>query len=166
VHLLWRCLDLKKPPEPQWWMDEFSSAIALLERQAYLPRRAVGTGSNARTLADVLTTFLMQSFECGIPVRQACGAEGWASSSFVLETTPSLLYILMRHGHDFEEAVVRAVNDTHDNDTIAALVGAVLGALYGMQAIPERWIKNLPGRTRSDDEGQVFRLIERAEVFL
>src|SRR5205085_5705158 len=105
-------------------------------------------------------------FEKDLPVRDVCGSAGWASSSFVLETVPSLLYILMRHGHDFEEAVVRAVNDTHDNDTIAALTGAMLGALHGRKAIPERWIRNLTGRTRRDDDGQVFRLIEAAHVFV
>jgi ADP-ribosyl-[dinitrogen reductase] hydrolase len=162
VHLLWRCLGKKDKTEPQWWMEEFAAVIAPLERKAYLPRRAFGIGANARTLAEVLTTFLPKAFARGIPVREACGPDGWASSSFVLETTPSLLYILMRHGHDFEEAILRAVNDTHDNDTIASMVGAVLGALYGRKAIPERWITNLTGRTRRDDDGQVFRLISQA----
>lgn len=166
VHLLWRCLGLKKPPRPHWWIKHFAPVVAALERKAYLPRRAFGTGANARTLAEVVTTFLPRALEQDLPVRDVCGPAGWASSSFVLETAPTLLYVLMRHGHDFEEAVVRAVNDTHDNDTIASLTGAMLGALYGRKAIPERWIKNLEGRTRRDDAGQVFRLIEAAHTFL
>ena len=44
----------------------------------------------------------------------------------------------MVHAGDFEEAVVRAVNDTRDNDTVAAIVGAVLGAFYGRSGIPSR----------------------------
>jgi len=37
--------------------------------------------------------------------------------AFLLETVPSVIYILMRHGNDPEESIVRAVNDTKDNDT-------------------------------------------------
>jgi ADP-ribosylglycohydrolase len=44
---------------------------------------------------------------------------------------PSVLHILAMHGDDAEEAIVRAVNDTRDNDTTAAIVGAAVGALHG-----------------------------------
>lgn len=43
----------------------------------------------------------------------------------------------------FEQAVVRAVNDGGDADTIAALTGGLAGAYYGMKAIPGRWIRQL-----------------------
>jgi len=39
------------------------------------------------------------------------------------------------------------VNDTRDNDTVAAIVGAAVGALHGKSALPARWIRNLLGRT-------------------
>jgi ADP-ribosylglycohydrolase len=68
----------------------------------------------------------------------------------------------MRHGHDPEEAIVRAVNDTRDNDTVAAIVGAAVGALHGADALPRRWREGLLGRTRFDDDGHVFELIEEA----
>ena len=65
----------------------------------------------------------------------------------------------MRHGHDFEESIVRAVNDTKDNDTIAAIVGAVVGALHGKEGIPDRWVAGLSGRTSRADDGRVFELL-------
>jgi ADP-ribosylglycohydrolase len=68
----------------------------------------------------------------------------------------------MRHGDDFEEAIVRSVNDTKDNDTIAAIVGSVLGALHGKSAIPPRWLGSLLGRTQASDDGRVFNLISEA----
>ena len=80
----------------------------------------------------------------------------------MLETVPSVIYILMRHAVDFEEAIMRAVNDTKDNDTIAAIVGAAIGALHGKKAIPERWIRNLSGRTTEADDGKIFELIAKA----
>jgi ADP-ribosyl-[dinitrogen reductase] hydrolase len=73
-----------------------------------------------------------------------------------------VLYILPRHAHDAEEAIVRAVNDTHDNDTVAAIVGAAVGALHGRRALPGRWQAGLLGRTRESDDGRVFELIDAA----
>jgi ADP-ribosylglycohydrolase len=70
----------------------------------------------------------------------------------------------MRHGNDPEEAIVRAVNDTKDNDTIAAITGAAVGSLHGKEAIPKRWIENLSGRTTDSDDGRIFELIEEARV--
>ncbi len=64
--------------------------------------------------------------------------------------------------HDPEEAIIRAVNDIKDNDTIAAIVGAAVRALHGRAGLPERWVSGLSGRTREDDDGRVFRLLEEA----
>ena len=66
----------------------------------------------------------------------------------------------MRHAHDPEEAIIHAVNDTKDNDTIAAIASAAVGALHGRNAIPERWIDNLSGRTSYKDDGHIFTLID------
>lgn len=81
-----------------------------------------------------------------------------------METLPSVIYILMRHGDNLEEAIVRAVNDTKDNDTIAAIVGAAVGALHGKAAIPQRWIRNLSGRTTDRDDGRIYELISQAKM--
>jgi hypothetical protein len=85
-----------------------------------------------------------------VALVQASGSacDEWYSGAYLLETVPSVLYILMRQGADPEEAIVRAVNDTQDNDTIAAIVGAAVGALQGAAALPARWVEGLPGRTR------------------
>ena len=53
--------------------------------------------------------------------ESAAACDSWYSGAYLLETVPSVLYILERHGHDPEEAIVRAVNDTKDNDTVAAI---------------------------------------------
>ena len=80
-----------------------------------------------------------------------------------MEAVPSVLMILTKHGDDPEEAIVRAVNDTKDNDTIAAIIGAAVGALHGKRKLPKRWIENLSGRTTDRDDGRVFELIEAAK---
>ena len=57
------------------------------------------------------------------------------------------------------------MNDTRDNDTVGAIVGAAVGALHGTEALPDRWRRGLLGRTRADDDGRVFELIEKARHF-
>ncbi|MFH0825519.1 MAG: ADP-ribosylglycohydrolase family protein [Pseudomonadota bacterium] len=93
--------------------------------------------------------------------REVC-CLSWYSGAYILETVPSAIYILMKHGHDFEEAIVRAVNDTRDNDTVAAIVGAAVGALHGKGAIPDKWLSNLLGRTMHNDDGRIFELLREA----
>ena len=93
-----------------------------------------------------------------LPADEAC--DRWYSGAYLMETLPSVLYVLERHAGDPEEAIVRAVNDTWDNDTVGAIVGAAVGALHGASALPRRWVDGLLGRTGADDDGQVFRLIE------
>ena len=61
-------------------------------------------------------------------------------------------------------SAIRAVNDTKDNDTVAAIVGAAVGALHGKAALPGRWIENLSGRTTDCDDGRMFELLKAARV--
>ena len=58
--------------------------------------------------------------------------------------------------------MVRAVNDTKDNDTVGAIVGAAIGALYGREAFARQWVTDLSGRTSMDDDGRGFEIIEAA----
>jgi ADP-ribosylglycohydrolase len=74
--------------------------------------------------------------------------------------------IALPGGGALSRASVRAVNDSCDNDTIAAIVGAAVGALHGEAALPKRWRDNLLGRTMEADDGRVFDLLDAVEVFL
>jgi ADP-ribosyl-[dinitrogen reductase] hydrolase len=158
--LLARLLRLSKPPEPDWVTDTF---LATLRRvctdQPYRPR---GGPFAAREgpFADHVAFLLDEARRLGWSTREACDA--WQSGAYLLETVPSVLWILVNHLHEPEEAIVRAVSDTEDSDTIGALVGAAVGALHGEQALPQRWRLGLLGRTAAADDGRVFRLIDAA----
>ncbi|WP_232078487.1 ADP-ribosylglycohydrolase family protein [Mycobacterium paraseoulense] len=39
----------------------------------------------------------------------------------------------------------------HDTDTVAAIAGGLLGAVYGASAVPSRWRVAVAGLARSDD---------------
>lgn len=53
--------------------------------------------------------------------------------------------LAVRSSRTYEQAVAYAVNLGNDADTVAAVAGALAGALYGIQAIPSRWTAYLHG---------------------
>ena len=55
---------------------------------------------------------------------------------------PACLYLLMTTD-SFEEAAVEVVNLGGDADTAGAILGAMAGAHYGVDAIPSRWLEPL-----------------------
>ena len=160
VAMLWDVLGMDAPPEPGWWRRRYVELARDLEGETeYEPRGGAYRGYRG-PLWRFVDERLADAEARGLSALEAC--DEWHSGAYLFETVPSVLYILARHGADPEEAIVRAVNDTKDNDTIAAIVGAAAGALHGASALPERWITQLPGSTRVYDEGEVQRVIARA----
>ena len=160
VAMLWDLLAMDAAPEPDWWRRRYAAVAHDLEGDTTCrPRggRFVGLRGPLWWFVDER---LADAWERALSVRAAC--DEWHSGAYLLETVPSVMYILMRHGADPEEAIVRAVSDTQDNDTTAAIVGAAVGALHGASGLPERWVAGLPGRTRADDDGEVQRILATA----
>ena len=67
------------------------------------------------------------------------------TSGFVLDTLRIALWALLGNPN-LEEAIVAAVNQGGDADTQGAVTGALAGALYGVEAIPARWLEVLQER--------------------
>lgn len=68
-------------------------------------------------------------------------------SGFVLKTYNNALYWAY-HSNTLEEAIVGAVNDGGDADTIAAITGSLAGARWGFSCIPKRWVEALSPQVR------------------
>lgn len=60
------------------------------------------------------------------------------SDGFVLDTITAAFWCLL-HRDSAEEAIVTGVSMGLDTDTTGAACGALVGAAYGLEAIPERW---------------------------
>jgi ADP-ribosylglycohydrolase len=56
---------------------------------------------------------------------------------------PAAYYLAARFPHDFETAVLSAINGGGQNQARAILTGALVGALVGVQGIPERFLAGL-----------------------
>jgi ADP-ribosyl-[dinitrogen reductase] hydrolase len=160
VNIIWQVLDMREPPQPTWWLEQYVKTARDLELEHNYRPRGGAFLDYSGPVWKYVEEKVSDAHRQQLRVVDACNL--WHSGAYLMETIPSVIYILMYHGDDFEEAVVRAVNDTKDNDTIAAIVGAVLGALHGKAAIPRRWIDNLSGRTTDSDDGRVFELIREA----
>lgn len=57
----------------------------------------------------------------------------------VMQAVPLAIGIAMRHPYDFRAAVCEAVNMGGDTDTIASMVGAIVGACVGEDGIPQEF---------------------------
>src|SRR5262249_21381333 len=74
---------------------------------------------------------------------------------------PTCLYLLLAT-ESFEEAVTEVVNLGGDTDTVGAILGALAGAHYGVDAIPERWRAGL--QNREGIEARSLALAERSSA--
>ena len=64
--------------------------------------------------------------------------QGWVAE----EALAIAIYCALR-GKSFEEGVVLAVNITGDSDSTGSIAGNLLGAIHGVEAIPQRWLESL-----------------------
>ena len=61
----------------------------------------------------------------------------------------------VRSTSSFHDAVVAAIDLGGDTDTVAAIAGAMAGALYGLQGIPVRWTTYVHGHLDTPHAGKV-----------
>ena len=87
---------------------------------------------------------------------------GLKNSGWVRHTVESATWGLLTT-HSFEEAVVQVVNLGGDADTAGAVVGALAGAAYGLEAIPRRWRDALQGELPWQ-RGRIWRAKDLVEL--
>lgn len=80
---------------------------------------------------------------------------GWVVSAFCAALAA------VTHTDTLEDAVHAAIRGGEDTDTVAAITGALAGAVHGLQAVPAEWIETIhgwPGCTAHD----LIRLTDEA----
>ena len=53
------------------------------------------------------------------------------------------IYCALRYSDNFEQAILLAVNQGGNSDTVAAVCGAILGTYLGMDEIPYAWVNKI-----------------------
>ena len=78
------------------------------------------------------------------------------TSGFCVETLGAAYWGLLRY-EDFETALIAIVNRGDDSDSCGAVAGALCGAFYGADKIPQRWLAHL--EFKNEILGHVERLL-------
>lgn len=78
--------------------------------------------------------------DCWMPVHDLLRSSQWATTA---EAVPSAYCALKLMHDDFRSGVILAGNFGRDADTIGAVAGAILGAKYTLQSIPQRWVEKV-----------------------
>jgi len=73
---------------------------------------------------------------------------------------PAVYYLAARFPADFEAAVLNAVNGGGQNQARAILTGALVGAMVGIEGIPERFIRGL--EKSAEYLGLAYRIAQQA----
>jgi ADP-ribosylglycohydrolase len=68
---------------------------------------------------------------------------GKGVTGFVYHTVPIALHIWLRRQDDYRGALIEAIRLGGDTDTVAAVVGALVGARVGRDGIPAEWLRDL-----------------------
>lgn len=76
-----------------------------------------------------------------------CIGEGWVGH----EAVASALFCCMMHPNSYKDAVLMAANTVGDSDSIACIAGAFMGARFGTDGIPARWIDKIENRDKLID---------------
>lgn len=81
------------------------------------------------------------------------------TDGYIVNTVRTVLHFFFNTG-DFESCMIGIVNAGGDADTNGAIAGMLAGAFYGLDSIPERWIKKLDPDTKKKIETQVNALLD------
>lgn len=80
------------------------------------------------------------------------------TSGYIVDTLQTVFDAFF-NTDSFEECLVRVVNRGGDADTTGAIAGQLAGALYGVDSIPERWLKKLEPSVHDTIRNQCNRLL-------
>ena len=85
------------------------------------------------------------------------------STAYVADTMQTVLHFLFATS-SFEECLIATVNQGGDADTTGAIVGAIAGAYYGIDAIPREWLRKLDPSVRAEIEQLADELIDHSPL--
>ncbi|MEB3337982.1 MAG: ADP-ribosylglycohydrolase family protein, partial [Leptolyngbyaceae bacterium] len=70
-------------------------------------------------------------------------------SGYIYHSVPVAIYAWMRHYGNFEQTLIAVLELGGDTDTVAAIAGALAGAVVGEAGIPSVWIEGIKDWPRS-----------------
>lgn len=88
------------------------------------------------------------------------------SRLFSIEELPLALGYIVLHEGDLLEAVKDGVSSGRDTDSIGVMIGAILGAMHGVQAIPTDEIKVIEDKNKQNIDAHCQQFAEAAKEII
>lgn len=128
----------------------------------YLARLRVGLRNEGASELIQLLEQAVASAQRGESPREFASSLGLARgvSGYCYHTVPVALQAVFRYPGDVRRGVPDVIRCGGDTDSLAAVVGGILGAQTGRAGIPEEWLRGIVDRPRS------VRWMERLAVQL
>ncbi|NVN99474.1 MAG: ADP-ribosyl-[dinitrogen reductase] hydrolase [Geobacteraceae bacterium] len=82
------------------------------------------------------------------------------ATGYVVDTMQTVFHYFFR-SRSFEECIIATANQGGDADTTAAIAGGLAGAYYGLEEVPQRWLRKLEKKyfnELADLAGKLLRL--------
>ena len=73
--------------------------------------------------------------------------QGWYAD----ETFALAYFCILHYPKDYRKAVQTAVNITGDSDSVGSVVGGILGAMLGIEAVPVSWTEALKDKVKLEE---------------
>lgn len=135
-------------------------AIALAARSAcqsqpvsgkdFLQQLSACLGNEAAQLLSLLE-MVIESVNRGESTSQLAAKLGLSHgvSGYIYHSVPIAIHAWLSYPHDFRTAIMTTVECGGDTDSVAAMVGGIVGAAVGKSGIPGTWLNRLwePGRS-------------------
>ena len=86
------------------------------------------------------------------------------SSGYVVDTLRTVFDAFFSTDN-FEDCIVKTVNRGGDADTTGSIAGAIAGARYGLDAIPQRWLQALDPDLREELSALAENLVRKSPLF-
>ena len=127
-------------------------AVAVAAALACESRTALGPPAHSEFLDSVLTH--VPESEVRSKIQQARDVSANASVQFAVsvlgnggnvsaqDTVPFALWCAAKHLSNYEEALWETVSGLGDRDTLCAIVGGIVAAYTGTEAIPREWLQS------------------------
>jgi len=142
--LLWLAADVARAEDRI--AAEFGDVVVSLEEHRHSVSRAI---ANAESLLEEPRERALSAL---VDEANKHGAEPpckRATMGFPPACIPTCLYLFMTTD-SFKEALVEVVNLGGDTDSAGAILGALAGTHYGLDAIPNQWLDGLQNREGVD----------------
>ena len=132
--MLYELIMSPKVPEREWWVEKYVEIARGLEGDETVYSSRFEVLNHRGPAWKFVEKTIGYAEKKGMSLLEFSKTVG--SGAYLLETVPFVLYTMMEYSRKPYECLGRAVTDSKNSDTIGAIVGYLLGAMYGTKAFP------------------------------